>query len=62
VADENNETSMLTAKEIKSTSPDSAKEKQNLSQAGKDHVVNISLCVKLVIPFIFTVIQGVKIR
>jgi len=44
------------------TPPDSAKEKQNLSQAGKDHVVNINLCVKLVIPFIFTVIQGVKIR
>jgi len=32
-----------------------------LSHVGEDHVVNINLCAKLVVPFIFADIQGVKI-
>ena len=36
--------------------------KQNLSHAGEDPVLNVNLCVKFVIPLIFTDIQRMKIR
>jgi len=35
--------------------------KKILSHAGEDHAVNMNLCVKLVVPFIFADIQRVKI-
>jgi len=40
----------------------SAEGKQNLSHAGGDHVLIINLCVKFMIPLIFTDIQRKKIR
>jgi len=60
VTEVNNAASTVGGEKGQNKPTSSDKREQNPSHAGKDHVMNINLCDKMMMPFVFTDVQRGK--